>query len=211
MNIMGPLMALNRAPNSIVPHAGHTIFSTSPPHRDTRHAACARCPHGSTSSSGHSIPTPHAPQTLIYFMSNDGGRECAICLDPIGDAEHRLPCAHVFHPWCILRAWRDDARDMSCPLCRRTTHRRMVLSVGNMQRSLERHRAFTRVMVDFWLIVGWVVALGCAFWVCTAVFGEFGALDVGAQYLFSALSIVLIGAMRPAGMPYPVLALGAAE
>lgn len=144
-------------------------------------------------------------------MSNDGGRECAICLDPINDAEHVLPCAHAFHPWCILRAWREGARDMSCPLCRRQAHRRMVVSLGNMQQSLDRHRVFTRVMVDFWFIVAWVVAFGCAFWLSTAALGEFGSLDVGQQHLFSALSLVLVVFTRPAGMPYPVLVLGAAE
>ena len=54
---------------------------------------------------------------------------CSICREPIvpgalgDDAQHRLPCLHAYHSYCItqlLQVSGADASDLPCPDCRST-------------------------------------------------------------------------------------------
>ncbi|KAJ0049431.1 hypothetical protein Pint_16455 [Pistacia integerrima] len=47
----------------------------------------------------------------------DESRSCAVCLEEIllGSQVTRMPCAHLFHGYCILNWLR---KSKFCPLCR---------------------------------------------------------------------------------------------
>jgi hypothetical protein len=58
------------------------------------------------------------------MIETDGDDEevCAICWEALGDENaYALPCAHRFHPWCVLRMVSTGAR-AKCPLCRAGFH-----------------------------------------------------------------------------------------
>ena len=46
---------------------------------------------------------------------DEGGDECAVCLEEVDDRRCVLACGHVFHSSCILQSALHDAR---CPVCR---------------------------------------------------------------------------------------------
>ena len=50
--------------------------------------------------------------------------ECAICMDPLRSGLNALPCGHVFHAQCVLRALE---RKKVCPLCRLSTTESQLL------------------------------------------------------------------------------------
>lgn len=54
------------------------------------------------------------PEDLV----DENNRECCICFEPhnIGDRVTRLPCAHIFHPRCII-PWL-GSHSNTCPICR---------------------------------------------------------------------------------------------
>ncbi len=54
------------------------------------------------------------PEDLV----DENNRECCICLEPhnIGDRVIRLPCAHIYHPHCIIN-WL-GSHSNTCPVCR---------------------------------------------------------------------------------------------
>lgn len=138
-------------------------------------------------------------------MTNDGGADCAICLDPIDESAHRLGCGHAFHPWCILHAWRESPRDMTCPMCRRKAHQRMAVSLVDIDETIKKHTHWTRTIIDTWFMVGWIVAFASAFWYCTFVFGEINSLATGWQYVFTIFAVLLTVVLRPNKTAYPVL------
>lgn len=144
-------------------------------------------------------------------MSNEGGAECAICLEELGERSHRLECGHAFHPWCILRAWREKGELMRCPMCRRTAHARVKVTIGDLPKRLAAHRQYTRGQVDAWHAIGWITAFACAFWLATATFGRLGELDPVMQYLFTIVTALGAVLLHPRRMSYPNLALGNEE
>jgi len=79
---------------------------------------------------GHQGPQPNPPAscksirqlpTVIVKpedLVDENNRECCICFEPlnIGERATRLPCAHIYHPRCVIQ-WL-GSHSNTCPVCR---------------------------------------------------------------------------------------------
>lgn len=144
-------------------------------------------------------------------MLNEGGDDCAICLEPLGAGTHRLACKHAFHAWCILRSWRDKPKGFECPMCRGVAYTRPILTIGDTSKRLEAHRLYTRTQIDAWNTIGWIAAFASGFWLATAMFGRLNDLGVVMQYVFVVVTAVWVACVHPRRQGYPSLTLGGEE
>ena len=83
-------------------------------------------------------------------LQDPSNRTCVVCLDdkihPLGSRVIRLPCAHIFHPDCVLPWLRSNC---TCPICRYELQTDNDLyEIGRRQRMQSRKPRFARHELD---------------------------------------------------------------
>ena len=75
----------------------------------------AKLPSDACSGSTRRQPSERSPPPLVSTQSGKAMWECAVCMEGGAGGLASLPCGHIFHGACLLRAL---AAQRVCPVCR---------------------------------------------------------------------------------------------
>ena len=143
-------------------------------------------------------------------MSNEGGDDCAICLQTMETHTHRLEgCGHVFHSWCILKVWREKPKEFLCPLCRCHVHTRMERPYTSLKKRAETHQRHIEDQLSLWRSLRWLVAFASSFWLARVLFGSYNEITNPMRVVFVLFTVVYLIVFRPSW--YPRVAVVARE